>query len=161
MKRLIAYLCLFFLLYLPPANSQPAQTFFIGTIRADGVLIPFALYDSGKWSSPWPSYFDRDLKHPLNDSTLTTLSKIPSAWAGSQKKIPIRWWKVGVAPDSSRIIIKKPVMIHSYCVELWALLISGGKPSDDPSRGVPFTGIAASVQLPVSPVTTIRPDTPE
>ncbi|MDP2981971.1 MAG: hypothetical protein Q8O92_01405 [Candidatus Latescibacter sp.] len=164
MMRFIPLFCLGFLLSSSPFCAETASPFFIGAIRSDGVLIPFALYDSGKWSSPWPSYFNPDFPSSpskiLNDSTITTLSKIPTSWSGSQKTIPTRWWKLGTKGDSL-FTVSKPVIIPSYCVKLWALLLSGRKPPLNTHAYVPFNSIAASARLPLSQIISIRPDSPE
>lgn len=164
MKKILIILSLTFLIPMPCSIGQSVESFFIGAIRSDGVLVPFALYDSGKWSSPWPGYFDpgspRSSFKNLNDSTITTLLKIPPAWAGSQKKIPSSWWKPGTEGDSL-FTVSKPVIIPSYCVKLWALLLSNRKPPQDTHAYVPMTGMAASKKLPFSPLITISPSTPE
>lgn len=165
MKKFLLFFCLwFFFLYSPSFCEEINNSFFIGAIRTDGVLIPFAHYDSGTWSSPWPSTFYPDFpdsrSKSLNDSTITTLSKIPPAWAGSQKKIPVRWWKLGTQGYSS-LTVTRPVIVASYCAKLWALLLSGRKPPQDSHSYEPLTGIATSVKLPVSKITTVRPNSPE
>ncbi len=35
-------------------QSAPTATFGLGVLRQDGVVIPFAQYDGGKWRSSWP-----------------------------------------------------------------------------------------------------------
>jgi hypothetical protein len=160
MKGFMGILGLVFLLYTPCTIGQTPDSFFIGAIRSDGVLIPFALYDSGKWSSPWPGHFDRDSNNPLNDSTITTLSQIPPSWAGSLKIIPSQWWKPGVKGDSS-LTVTRPVIVPSYCTELWALLLSGRQPPINTHRYLSTIGIAASEKITYSPCTRISSGSPE
>ena len=165
MKKFLLIFCFcFFFLCSTSISNEKGNSFFVGAVRSEGVLIPFAFYDSGTWSSPWPGFFDPGFQDSaskvLNDSTITTLSKIPPAWAGSQKKIPVRWWKLDKR-GGSILTVTKPLTVESWCGRIWALLLTGAKTPGHAHAPMTMTGIASKTNLPLSQIVNVHQDSSE
>lgn len=68
-------------MFLPAIAAQPRESFAIGVVRRDGVLLPFASYD-GDWELSWPTSV-RDMELPV------TLDSVPKKWWG--REMPQAW----------------------------------------------------------------------
>lgn len=83
-------------------DANPRR-FVVGAMRADGVVLPFAEYDNGKWSAPWPRSV-RELEIPA------TLDIIPEKWLSGP--LPPTWalWRAGgTAPTP--ITLRNPLVV--------------------------------------------------
>ena len=77
-------LCLTAAVVLSAADAK--VRFALGVLRRDGILIPFAAYDDGDWSVPWPNS-PRRIARPIS------LDDVPQKWWGPQEpEAPWRAW---------------------------------------------------------------------
>src|SRR3954471_11584112 len=88
----------------PARPDGEAHRFSLGVLRRDGVLIPFAAFDRGHWSAPWPAAA-RDVQIPIS------IESVPRKWWGPQE--PSTQWRAvlpeGVVPLTLRAPIQFPV----------------------------------------------------
>lgn len=152
--------------------------FWLGVLRNDGVLTPFALYDHGKWSSPWPEDFGDDdsdqavqvqrFKLPpftyskdrnLEPKTVS-LGKLPKEWLGSHV-IPVKWylWSETTKPVSFQV--KNAMQYESHCVHNWGLQTDYDAPGIEPGKENwwprPKSGIASNALLDIRPALKVEP----
>ena len=58
-----------------PAPVADRERLTLGVLRRDGIVLPFAAFDRGRWLAPWPSNL-RHLDLPI------TLDDVPERWWG-------------------------------------------------------------------------------
>lgn len=152
--------------------------FWLGILRNDGVLTPFALYDNGKWSSPWPEDLgDNDSgrlvqlerfklppfifskNHRLKPRT-APLSKVPNEWLGAHV-IPVKWylWSETTKPVSFQVTTA--VQYESHCVHNWGLQTDYDVPGIELGKENwwprPKSGIASNALLDITPALKVEP----
>lgn len=69
------------------AAQEPKQRLTLGVLRSDGILLPFAAYDDGTWSMPWPRGFGPADGGPLE--LPANVAAVPARWYG--KVVPSTW----------------------------------------------------------------------
>jgi hypothetical protein len=90
----------------PAPNGPPA--FAVAMLRRDGVLVPFAVYDGKKWSSPWPVPKYR-LEAPIE------FSDIPGSWWG--RAAPATTWTAWPTGGQPRAVhVAGPVVFTAHCL---------------------------------------------
>lgn len=152
--------------------------FWLGTLRNDGVLTPFALYDNGKWSSPWPESFGDDdsgqlvqaerfklppftfsKNHRLKPRT-APLGKLPNEWLGSHG-IPIKWYLWSETTKPIPFQATNAVQYESHCVHNWGLQTDYDAPGIEPGKENwwprPKSGIASNALLDITPMLKVEP----
>lgn len=152
--------------------------FWLGVLRNDGVLTPFALYENGKWSSPWPEDFGNDdsgqlvqverfklppftfsKNHNLEPKTVP-LGKLPNEWLGSHV-IPIKWYLWSEANKPVPFQVTNAVQYESHCVHNWGLQTDYDVPGVEPGKENwwprPKSGIASNALLDITPALKVEP----
>jgi hypothetical protein len=127
MKACIAVLL--WLLVLPARAGEAPADFWLGVVRADGVLAPLARFRDGEWSTPWPEFTpDLEIEAPLDhaaDDARLPLSEIPAAWRSGGDAFPVTWHFTrkdgGVQPLTAQALIRYP----SYCSLSWGIRTAG------------------------------------
>ncbi len=129
--------------------TQPADAFLLAIVRDDGVMLPAAAYDRGRWRSPWPG--------PAKEAEVPVrIEDCPLAWWG----LPVapRQWTLHVPDESPRVIPSgRLTWVPSYCRQQLVLhsraatrpLLRAADGERAPKYGVAAAGPAA-VELPRS-----------
>jgi hypothetical protein len=78
----------------------------LGVLRRDGVLIPFASYDRGKWSVEWPG-------NPRGLSLPISLGTVPRKWWGPQP--PSTTWRAMLPGGSVELTLRAPLEFRVFC----------------------------------------------
>ena len=145
MKKILIFVLVIMAACTNDINSENIITFCVSIVRPDGVLLPFTVYDSGKWSNPWPGTFRR--RAPI-DSTITSLTDIPKSWYTPLPEIPLEWYIRKLNGDSTVVRISKPVCVKTHCVKKWGLLSDYSlKITDFPQHLLNIEGIALSTNI--------------
>ena len=88
-----------------PAAAQAAEPrhFVLAAMRQDGIALPFAVYDNGDWSAPWPTSV-RDLEIPAS------LDAIPEKWWGGDAPAS---WSLWLAESTTPrpVSLRKPIIV--------------------------------------------------
>jgi hypothetical protein len=85
-----------------PATVEPSRLL-LAVVRRDGVMLPFAEYERGNWSTPWPGNF-RNVDLPAN------LEGIPERWWGGAPLADWRLWRPG-EEEPVPVKLHAPIMI--------------------------------------------------
>ncbi|MBE3132584.1 MAG: hypothetical protein IMZ55_03865 [Acidobacteria bacterium] len=139
----------------PPAQ-QNQSAFAVAMLRRDGVLVPFAVHDGRKWSSPWPSAAYR-LEAPL------TFQSIQRAWWG--RVGPATTWIAWPAGRDPRAVhVRAPVVIPAHCLSTVGLQTDYQSPEIIPppiQHHHPKDGIATTGNETVEPIELLDGTSPE
>jgi hypothetical protein len=138
------------------ARVTSGASFTLGVLRRDGIVIPIASYDGGRWSNRWPSPGRRP------DIPISVANSPKGWWAG---KRPISEWTAWPMRGESRVIhVVSPVNITVECephVGLQTDYVSA-EPGEPPKiQPYPKDGLAASGDLLVEPVRLLGAGSPE
>jgi hypothetical protein len=88
------------------AADAARDTFGVGILRRDGIIIPFGAFDGRKWSANWP-------KPALDLTVPISLSAIPSKWWGPTP--PLGTWQVTTANGASLVRVLQPDWVDVHC----------------------------------------------
>lgn len=145
------------LLTLAPTASAQTSPFAVAIVRDDGVMLPVATFDRGRWRLPWPG--------PQKEADVPVrLEDCPLAWWGLPTRP--RQWTLHTREESPRIVsVDRPVVMFSYCRQQVALASRDAartwwRPAEGPrapKHGVAVTGAAVEVVLPRE----VAPESPE
>jgi hypothetical protein len=108
------------ILFMPITGFSSEKTMSLGLLRSDGVLIPWANYESGSWKKKWPE--------PVESVTdkIESLKDIPPNWLGENGEIATRWFLVDSEKGRRAIKIVKPFLYDAHCGFNWGLLTDQG-----------------------------------
>ena len=85
------------------AQSADPRRFVLAALRQDGIALPFAVYDDGDWSVPWPTSV-RDVEIPVH------VDAIPGGWwAGDPPASWALWPTEAASPEP--IAIRRPIVV--------------------------------------------------
>ena len=128
----------------------------LAVLRRDGLLFPFASFDRDKWRATWPIAFHRYLEIPA------TREAIPKDWWGT--RTPDQWRAYLTSGEAEFLEIKEPSVYRVFCAPRLGLRTTyrSGEPLP-PVRVDPFPkdGLAVSGGVPVEPIETVKPASPE
>lgn len=120
----------------------PADAFVIAVVRDDGVMVPAATYENGRWRMPWPE--------PARETEVTVrVDDCPPAWWGLPGTP--RDWTLHTEGDPPRpITLESVTWVQAYCQQQVALHSRDARrpllrfPDGDraPKYGVATTGSA-------------------
>ncbi|MFC1692467.1 hypothetical protein ACFL1R_03135 [Candidatus Latescibacterota bacterium] len=100
-------------------NTSPI---YIGLADSNNILIPFAIYDKGTWTIPWPvKWYDEAGKRPPS-TVYNRLDDIPKAWYKPLKKIPEKWHFFRRNGTWETMTIFKPALVYTNCDQRWAFV---------------------------------------
>ena len=129
------------------AAAQPddRQRFTMGVLRRDGLLLPFASFDGGDWSVPWPA--------SLKETALPiALGDVPRKWWGAAG--PGAKWTAWLADGDARpLTLVKPVPYPVFCTSRLAVATDyrgGPFPLKEPT--VPKDGLAIAGNAKLLPI---------
>jgi hypothetical protein len=83
-RQLTLIVCAALATLVPGVGARQSESFVLGVMRRDGVVLPFASYD-GKWELSWPSSI-REMELPI------TLDAVPQKWWGSARPTSLTLW---------------------------------------------------------------------
>jgi hypothetical protein len=131
-------------------STKPKLT--IGVLRRDGIVVPFAAYDNGDWSAPWPG--------PLRGLTLPlSMEDVPKKWWGAAG--PAAAWKAwpAGAREGTDIALQRLVEFPVFCTTRLGLLSSYPRGLVNPREPtVPKGGLAIGGDATVLPIDVVAPD---
>ncbi len=90
------------------AQPQPDRRFTLAVLRRDGIVLPIASYDNGRWFNRWPT--------PTSEREVPmTTATVPADWWGMEG--PATRWSMWT-PDGQRreITIQAPIAFDAHCL---------------------------------------------
>ncbi|MGH9749721.1 MAG: hypothetical protein ACRD5D_06870 [Candidatus Polarisedimenticolia bacterium] len=137
------------ILALPAGVAEPGARSggpVVAIVRDDGVILPFARYADGEWTTPWPS--------PAAGSMSAERGDPVKRWLMAEGRL-LEEWRVHTGPKAGKTRIKGVTEVANHCVT------SGGLATDLPaarrSRGLHRNlGIAVSDGLDAQPLNEIK-----
>jgi hypothetical protein len=89
------------------APLSPSDAFVLAVVRDDGVMLPVATHDRGRWRTPWPG--------PAKEAEVPVrFEDCPLAWWGLPA--PPREWTLHVPGESPRLVTADRISwVQSYC----------------------------------------------
>jgi hypothetical protein len=131
-------------------GSQTAHPpFMVGVLHSNGVLVPLARFEAGKWTAPWPG---DDRVAPAS------LAAIPHSWwpGFSANK-----WAAALPSESRSLTVQKPTTIAAGCQKAVALTTDyvNAPPIGD-TRYVHPIATAAAGNVAIRAVRTLDVDSP-
>jgi len=141
----------------PPVSAQETRDDqgALAVLRRDGVILPFASFDRDFWEITWPTSF-RDVKLP------STLEQIPEKWWG--KGSPKGWRAYTRSGAPIDISLRSVGAFRPFCVDRLGLATTYKSPEPLPPRPVrpfPKDGIAVSGNIPIEPIESVNPASPD
>ena len=129
----------------------------LAVLRRDGLLLPFASFDRDKWRATWPVFlYSRYVEIPA------TRAAIPSGWWGTRS--PDQWRAYLTDGTDEFLEVKEPSVFQLFCTPRLGLRTTyrSGEPLP-PVRVDPFPkdGLAVSGGVPLEPIETVKPTSPE
>jgi hypothetical protein len=130
------------------AGAPPPDRFTLGVLRRDGLVTPFATFDSKHWRNDWP----KPLRHV--DDVPVTLGSVPRWWWG--RPGPRETWQASVGPgERAELHVTGANVYDAQCLQQIGLR-TDYRPSAPPpgpgARPYPKDGLAVSPPYPVEPI---------
>jgi hypothetical protein len=141
-------------LFVVTLGAAPGVTT-LGVLRADGVIIPFAAFESGKWRAMWPDPKD-DIDVPVN------VASVPKSWWGSAG--PIEAWQAWTAAGAQPLHVRQPDILPANCLRQIGLRTDYRLPQTPPpiaDHPYPKDGLAIAPPQPIEPIDIVRRDAAE
>jgi hypothetical protein len=137
------------------AAGSARDAFAVGVLRRDGVILPFAVFDGKKWSSPWPG--------PTGDLTVPIdLRAVPKGWWGVGA--PLEMWQIAPGDGAGAARIVQPDWVNIHCARYVGLRSDYQPPQPAPPRTTqpyPKDGLAVSPPHAIDRVEILPPASPE
>ena len=127
----------------------------LGVVRPDGLMLPFASYDNGAWTVPWPGAMS-GLVLPL------TVADVPKKWWGAAGPgAPWKLWLRG-ADEPRDLALVRPVQIPIFCSARLALATDyHGTLPEEPAPTLPKDGLAIAGAAELKPIESLSKLVPE
>src|SRR4029078_10524782 len=101
------------------AQPGPAPTF-LAVVRADGLVVPIAIYDGRTWWNRWPTGADDPDIQVL--AVPPTLREVPASWLAPGQWLPVSWRYLGLPRGSGAFRLIRPARpAHSDLMDTIAL----------------------------------------
>jgi len=101
------------------AQPGPAPTF-LAVVRADGLVVPIAIYDGRTWWNRWPTGADDPDIQVL--AVPPTLREVPASWLAPGQALPVSWRYLGLPRGSGAFRLIRPARpAHSDLMDTIAL----------------------------------------
>jgi hypothetical protein len=135
-------------------TSGDSSTFAV--LRRDGVIVPFASYDEGRWLNRWPEP-GRRLEIPIS------LEATPKSWWLRDR--PVASWTAWPVQGESRVVhVRNPVNLTVECqrhIGLQTDYSSTAPPVPRDMQPHPKDGLATAGDVAVDPVEVLTASSPE
>lgn len=105
-KTLISAIGLILALAVPAAQAPTPLA--IALVRADGILVPLAVFENGTWTEAWPE--------PADGTKLDAMiASLPNYWRKKQTQVPEAWHLLrrGISPVRTNVLT--PVLFDEHC----------------------------------------------
>ena len=127
----------------------------LAILRRDGILFPFAAFNRDAWRVTWPIRIQ-------STEIPTTADGIPQQWWGTRS--PNQWRAYLANGDDTYLELKGPTTFRSFCGSM--LGVRTTYQSREPLPPVPIDpfpkdGLAISGGVPLEPIETVSPESPE
>lgn len=127
----------------------------LAILRRDGILFPFAAFNRDTWRVTWPIRIE-------STEIPTTSDGIPKEWWGTRS--PNQWRAYLANGDDTYLELKGPTTFRSFCGSM--LGVRTTYQSREPLPPVPIDpfpkdGLAISGGVPLEPIETVSPESPE
>ncbi len=153
-------LIILLLLAIAPVSAQlhgvgGGSQYLIGTLRADGTLVPFAQYSNDGWFNPWPRPRQLVPERVYAKSTETeiannSLADLSEPWFTQGLKLPTPWFFWSSDGTITELKASKVVPVRAHSGTNWGLLTDLPKrASKDPLHDI--------IGLAIIPKQTIEP----
>ena len=113
MKKFIPLIAVSLLIHIA-SYSHASEKHWISLLRSDGILIPFTIYEKGKWYNAWPETGEN-----IYDLKIKELSDVPRKWLGNFVQIPRQWFLTELNGSSKIITVTQPEKYSSHCEGNW------------------------------------------
>ena len=131
-------------LSLSPSLTHSERTV-IGLLRPDGITIPFAVYDEGRFSNPWKK---PEAWGPKDPNSVTDL---PAPWFSSFTS-PTDTWFAWTNSGTASARSSAPVSTDAHCSQVWGLATPAlVTKAPDNAYAATKTAFAANRKLDVAP----------
>src|ERR1700730_7564977 len=100
-----------------PVQTNSDDTFIVGILGPDGVIVPFAQYANQKWTNPWHS--PQPEEPPDEPDTIADLEK---PWFESSTKPSSDWYLWSTSGEPTTLKTSKMVQVDSHCQHVWGLV---------------------------------------
>jgi len=145
-------LLIIFLLLIPLKANIKAQVknpLMICVADSKSILVPFAVFTDGKWSSPWPKSEYDEISKILPDSMYSSLGEIPEKWYKPFKEIPEEWHILKNDGYTGVVKVTRPALVFCHCFQRWALISDATKKTNVGTSG-DFYQLSHKIHLAVS-----------
>lgn len=124
-------LIILLLLAVAPVSGQHGvgggSQYMIGTLRADGTLVPFAQYGNGGWWNPWPRPRELPAQSVYAESTATeivnnSLADLSEPWFTPCLHLPGPWFFWSPDGTITELNASKVVRVEAHSGTNWGLL---------------------------------------
>jgi hypothetical protein len=100
---------------LTQVQVSPPSGFALGLIRADGILVPFAVFDGTSWLDAWP-----EPGEPVARDNM--LAAVPSFWRKRQQQVPQTWHVAAERGAMVEVNVLSHVVFDEHCAHQVGLL---------------------------------------
>jgi hypothetical protein len=88
--------------------AQPSAAVALGLVRADGILVPFAMFDGYAWIAAWP-----EPDGPVASGR--SLAAVPSLWRQRQQQVPQSWHVLTPGAAMREVRVLSHVAFDEHC----------------------------------------------
>ena len=160
-KILIILLSLAFSPVSAHQHGTGGPQYLVGTLRADGTIVPFAQYSNGGWWNPWPKprqhpesiYAEsREAQEVLHHS----LADLSEPWFTQCGSVPASWFFWSSTDTFTTLTASKVVKVEAHSGTNWGLSTDLPKrASKDPLHDI--IGVAVTARQKTEPFVAIEP----
>ncbi len=154
MRPLLSVLMWILLSPVLPVHAAEPAILWLGVVRTDHAIIPFAMHDGSSWSNPWPKG-EHVNSRAIPDTTLT-LDTIPKTWHSPLPRIPREWIFQKMNGPSETVTVTRPATVYSWCETYQGLLIGDAPRPINTDTVLAREGFATSAKIQTSPVLPIK-----
>jgi hypothetical protein len=138
------------------SRGSSAESCTFAVLRRDGIIVPFASYDAGRWSNRWPEP-GRRIDIPIS------LEATPKSWW--LRDVPVGSWTAWPVQGETRVVrVRNPVNLTVQCdrhVGLQTDYSSIAPPVPRDMQPHPKDGLATSGDVVVEPVEMLVAGSPD
>ncbi len=137
-------LAIVFSLFAVPGRPDERQSFTVGILRRDGVVIPFATFDGNKWTNRWPAEHATEVPIGLAD--------VPKGW-WPDSQVHTDWTAWLTSGASQPVKAREPALVSVHCsrrVGVRTDFVAPEPPPPPDFQPYPKSGLAVTGPAPVT-----------
>lgn len=124
-------------------QPSPAAPLALGLVSADGILVPFAVFDGATWEAAWGEPED-----PIKLDGM--IEARPSYWRDRNQRVPQRWHIVARPPATTQAVnVLRSVIFDEHCQQQTGLLTDLRARRANPHEKALATDSRTGVALPI------------